>query len=153
MNLNLADALIEGMDMDARRRARQCRLFDSSEETYCISRIALWNWCSTGVLGSITHLVVFHFRMTVVLYHGSSSWFRLHGNGEAVACLYVEFGEVVLVRWRSRRTSFDAPLPARHRQASRRTLTRASCYRCCTNIPTMAACSSSLTPSSAGRLS
>ena len=30
MNLNLADALIEGMDIDARRRARQCGLFNSS---------------------------------------------------------------------------------------------------------------------------
>lgn len=43
--------------------------------------------CSTGALGRI-----YYSRMTVVLYHGSSSWFRPHGNEEAVACLYVEFG-------------------------------------------------------------
>ena len=52
MNLNLADALIEEMDMDARRRARQCRPFDSSEETYCISRIALWNWRSITLMNA-----------------------------------------------------------------------------------------------------
>ena len=52
MNLNLADALIWGMDMDARRRAQQCRLFDYSEETYCISRIALWNWRSITLMNA-----------------------------------------------------------------------------------------------------
>jgi len=30
MNLNLADALIEGVDMDARCGVRRCKLFDSS---------------------------------------------------------------------------------------------------------------------------